>query len=298
MYIEQFKLYSRSITNPNIRIDSLQIESVKVEMHIMSMEYNLDTKNLENHEQKLKSIKKFSDWLNQEIKFVKKEFEIDIENARKKAWDGWEWTPFPIVWDRFTYNLFEPEIRKADKKIQWINWLLSHISEAENDFWRLSDELSNSAACHFVDISIKTGFHFNTELDVLKHCLNIKIEFVRFLLTVADVCQYKTNKKNNHQTKPSFDYNKLDQLSEIILNTLKARRHLGESENWNEVKRDLRNYVNMPDLEIVLSEIEVNDRYVPGIILKKKNSPYIYKQIADSTFQKNLSILKKLLLLK
>ena len=29
--------------------------------------------------------------------------------------------------------------------------------------------------------------------------------------------------KNNHQTKPSFDYNKLDQLSEIILNTLKAR---------------------------------------------------------------------------
>ena len=54
----------------------------------------------------------------------------------------------------------------------------------------------------------------------------------------------------------------------------------------------------MPDLEIVLSEIEVNDRYVPGIILKKKNSPYIYKQIADSTFQKNLSILKKLLLLK
>ena len=116
MYIEQFKLYSRSITNPNIRIDSLQIESVKVEMHIMSMEYNLDAKNLENHEQKLKSIKKFSDWLNQEIKFVKKEFEIDIENARKKAWDGWEWTPFPIVWDRFTYNLFEPEIRKAKKK--------------------------------------------------------------------------------------------------------------------------------------------------------------------------------------
>ena len=105
-------------------------------------------------------------------------------------------------------------------------------------------------------------------------------------------------KKNNHQTKPSFDYNKLDQLSEIILNTLKARRHLGESENWNEVKRDLRNYVNMPDLEIVLSEIEVNDRYVPGIILKKKNSPYIYKQIADSTFQKNLSNLKKLLLPK
>ena len=88
MYIEQFKQYSRSITNPNIRIDSLQIESVKVEMHIMSMEYNLDTKNLENHEQKLKSIKKFSDWLNQEIKSVKKEFEIDIENARKKAWDG------------------------------------------------------------------------------------------------------------------------------------------------------------------------------------------------------------------
>ena len=54
--------------------------------------------------------------MNQEIKFVKKEFEIDIENARKKAWDGWEWTPFPIVWDRFTYNLFEPEIRKAEKK--------------------------------------------------------------------------------------------------------------------------------------------------------------------------------------
>ena len=54
----------------------------------------------------------------------------------------------------------------------------------------------------------------------------------------------------------------------------------------------------MPDLEIVLSEIEVNDRYVPGIILKKKNSPYIYKQIADSTFQKNLSNLKKLLLPK
>ena len=57
MYIEQFKLYSRSITNPNIRIDSLQIESVKVEMHIMSMEYNLDAKNLENLEQKLKFIK-------------------------------------------------------------------------------------------------------------------------------------------------------------------------------------------------------------------------------------------------
>ena len=50
MYIEQFKQYSRSITNPNIRIDSLQIESVKVEMHIMNMEYNLDAKNLENHE--------------------------------------------------------------------------------------------------------------------------------------------------------------------------------------------------------------------------------------------------------
>ena len=47
MYIEQFKQYSRSITNPNIRIDSLQIESVKVEMHIMSMVYNLDAENLE-----------------------------------------------------------------------------------------------------------------------------------------------------------------------------------------------------------------------------------------------------------
>ena len=52
-----------------------------------------------------------------------------------------------------------------------------------------------------------------------------------------------------YQSKPYFDYNTLYTLSEIIFNTLQARRHLGKSENWNEVKRDLRNYVNMPDPE-------------------------------------------------
>ena len=65
----------------------------------------------------------FTSWAIPELKKLEKEISKHLSERAKYTWKGHTRLPYPVVWDKKSYNKIEPEIRKAGKKIVWLDWL-------------------------------------------------------------------------------------------------------------------------------------------------------------------------------
>ena len=77
----------------------------------------------------------FASWAYPELKKLEKEISKHLSERAKYTWKGHTRLPYPVVWDRNSYNKIEPEIRKAGKKKEWIDWLLKNLNEGEVEGW-------------------------------------------------------------------------------------------------------------------------------------------------------------------
>ena len=126
---EEYKAAVKEIEDPVDRLDELnamrsyafieEMESHRVRMRseedlLISQRFDL-----------------FLEWVDEEIKSMKVEFADLIKEREKKAWKGHVRLPYPVVWDRDSYNKIEPEVREKGKKREWIECVLINLNEGK-----------------------------------------------------------------------------------------------------------------------------------------------------------------------
>ena len=98
----------------------------------------------------------FLEWVDEEIKSMKVEFADLIKEREKKAWKGHVRLPYPVVWDRDSYNKIEPEVREKGKKREWIEWLLKNLNEGNGKKWTYEQWVLNAVENedYYLDLSL------------------------------------------------------------------------------------------------------------------------------------------------
>ena len=114
---EEYKAAVNEIQDPVERMDEINA-TFGIACHECDLSDNyFDVDQESEHQNKLinKRFKHFKSWALKEIELIKHEYSREIENIKKKAWKGLVRLPFPLVWDRKSYNQIEPEVRKTGR---------------------------------------------------------------------------------------------------------------------------------------------------------------------------------------
>ena len=130
---EEYKAAVKEIEDPVDLIDELNAKRG----YAFLEEMDCDRVRIRTEEQLLISqrFKHFLEWVDQEIKSMRNEFADLIKEREKKAWNDHVRLPYPLVWNRDSYNKIEPEVREKGKKREWIEWLLKNIVEGKGEKW-------------------------------------------------------------------------------------------------------------------------------------------------------------------
>ena len=224
------------------------------------------------------------------------EFADLIKEREKKAWNNHVRLPYPLVWNRDSYNKIEPEVREKGKKREWIEWLLKNIVEGKGEKWTYEQWVLNAVdnEDYYLDFAEK-------EFDVVYPSLMVGTldnQFIVFLLNVLQVFSFKDNNKRKRALDREPIDIKMSQLDKIIRKTMKSRKSAGMSLNWNQVLRDLKNHTGEGQ-RIVLSEILAHDESMKdGISLYIDGYSTPINTLLISTFKRKLTPIRKLLLLE
>ncbi len=130
--------------------------------------------------------------------YILKAEHADLINERsKKSWPGHHRLPFPVAWNRESYNKIELEINIAGRKEEWIEWLLKNLAEGEADYWTYENRILNAAQ---LDIYYYLDF-LGTSFSISHSCSKISNNFVVFLFNVQKVLALRINLKSENISK-------------------------------------------------------------------------------------------------
>ena len=234
----------------------------------------------------------FLEWVDEEIKSMKVEFADLIKEREKKAWNDHVRLPYPLVWNRDSYNKIEPEVREKGKKREWIEWLLKNIVEGKGEKWTYEQWVLNAVdnEDYYLDFAEK---EFDADYPSLM-VGTIDDQFIVFLFNVLKMLSLKNDKKRKRALDREPIDIKMSQLDKIIRRTMKYRKSRGMSLRWYEVLRDLKNHTEEGQ-RIVLSEILAPDESMKdGISLYIDGYSTPINTLLVSTFKKNISPLRKI----
>ena len=287
---EEYKAAVEEIEDPVDRLDELNA----TRGYAFLEEMKSDRVRIRTEEQLLISqrFKHFLEWVDQEIKSMKIEFADLINEREKKAWKGHVRLPYPVVWDRDSYNKIEPEVREKGKKREWIEWLLKNLNEGNGKKWTYEQWVLNAVE----NEDYYLGFAENEyEVDYPSILVGtLDDQFIVFLFNVQKVLSLKDEKKRKRAINREPIEIKMSELDKIILKTVKLRKSTGKSLNWHEVRRDLKNHTGEGQ-RIVLSEILAPDESMKeGISLYIDGYSTPIQTLLVSTFKKKLSQLRKI----
>ena len=234
----------------------------------------------------------FKAWALNEIEFIKVKFSNEIKNKKKKAWKDHESLPFPVVWNRESYNEIEPEVRKADKKKEWIDWLLKNLREGYGKYWTYEKWLLNAVdnEDYYLQYAV-----YGYEVDCPSIMLGeIEDQFIDFLFNVKKILSLKDEKKRKRAIDREPIEIERSELDKIIRKTMNSRKFSGMSLHWHQVLRDLKNHTGEGQ-RIVLSEILAPDESMKdGISLYIDGYSTPIQTLLVSSFKKKLSQLRKI----
>ena len=234
----------------------------------------------------------FLEWVDEEIKSMKVKFADLIKEREKKAWKGHLRLPYPVVWDRDSYNKIEPEVRETGKKGEWIDWLLKNLNEGNGKKWTYEQWVLNAVE----NEDYYLGFAEN-EYEINSPSMlvgTLEDQFIVFLFNVQKVLSLKDEKKRKRAIDREPIEIERNELEKIILRTMKARKLRGENFNWYQVMRELRNHTEK-DQRIVISEIPApDDSMKEGISLYIDGYSTPIQTLLVSTFKKKLTPLRKI----
>ena len=287
---EEYKAAVKEIEDPVDRLDELYAKSNYADWdYIHSHSWGDEDRSSLTEKQRIDI---FNAWVDQEIKSLKSEF-IDLIKAReKKAWKGHVRLPYPVVWDRDSYNKIEPEVRETGKKGEWINWLLKNLKEGYGKNWTYEQWILNAVQSeNYYNQFIEQEYEILYSSFVVRP---MEDQFIVFLFNVQKVLSLKDENK----TKRAVDREPIEietsELDKIIMKTVKLRKSTGKSLNWHEVRRDLKNHTGEGQ-RIVLSEILAPDESMKeGISLYIDGYSTPIQTLLVSTFKKKLTPLRKI----
>ncbi|SVB88794.1 uncharacterized protein METZ01_LOCUS241648, partial [marine metagenome] len=262
---EEYKAAAKEIEDPVDRLDELN-----------AMRSYAFIEEMESHRVRIRSEEDllisqrfhlFLEWVDEEIKSMKVEFADLIKEREKKAWKGHVRLPYPVVWDRDSYNKIEPEVREKGKKREWIEWLLKNLNEGNGKKWTYEQWVLNAVENedYYLDFA-ENEYEINSP-SILVGAM--EDQFIVFLFNVQKVLSLKDEKKRKRAIDREPIEIERNELEKIIWRTMKSRKSRGMSLRWLEVLRDLKNHTE-EDQRIVLSEIPAPDES-----MKKGISLYI-----------------------
>ena len=295
-YLKEYKDFYSSIKDPLEKLDEVQVELDGLEIASDQINGNYELGGIPEEEYKSlsKEMNSFFEWGKEEISILESECRYLIKKRKKKAWQGHDRLPFPVVWNRKSYNKVEPEIKSKGRKNQWIEWLLTNITEGEDDYWQYEDRVLNAAE---LDIAYYLNF-LEGSFSVSSSCSRITKDFVDFLFTAQRVSEFKrgeTTKAERPSSPYKTEHNELDKL---IIRTLQKRVKNNEPTIWNFVLRALRENTSKGQTVEIRDVPAKDDTMAPGILLYVEGYPDPIQKLLQSTFQKKLSQFRKLLLLE
>ncbi|MEC8185512.1 MAG: hypothetical protein VX208_10530 [SAR324 cluster bacterium] len=291
---EEYKDEIKEIPDPVERMDEINatygmtfIERENSDKYIGSKRFSDSQNKLINNR-----FDKFQAWALNEIESMKIRFSKEIENKKKKAWEGHIRLPFPVVWDRDSYNIIEPDVRKKGKKKEWINWLLKNLNEGNGKKWTYEQWVLNAMENEDYYLGFAEHEYEINYPSILVGALDD--QFIVFLFNVQKVLSLKDEKKRKRAIDRELIEIERSELDKIILKTVKLRKSTRKSLHWNHVLRDLKNHTGEGQ-RIVLSEILAPDESMKeGISLYIDGYSSAIQTLLVSTFKKKLSQLRKI----
>jgi hypothetical protein len=287
---EEYKAAVKEIEDPVDRLDELYAKSNYADWdYIHSHSWGDEDRSSLTEKQRIDI---FNAWVDQEIKSLKSEF-IDLIKAReKKAWKGHVRLPYPVVWDRDSYNKIEPEVRETGKKGEWINWLLKNLKEGYGKNWTYEQWILNAVQSeNYYNQFIEEEYEILYSSFVVRP---MEDQFIVFLFNVQKVLSLKDENKTKRAVNREPIEIETNELDKIIMKTVKLRKSTGKSLNWHQVLRDLKNHTGEGQ-KIVLSEILAPDESMKeGISLYIDGYSSPIQTLLVSTFKKKLSQLRKI----
>ena len=291
---EEYKDEIKKIPDPVERMDEINatygmtfIERENSDKYIGSKRFSDSQNKLINNR-----FDKFQAWALNEIESMKIRFSKEIENKKKKAWEGHIRLPFPVVWDRDSYNIIEPDVRKKGKKKEWINWLLKNLNEGNGKKWTYEQWVLNAMENEDYYLGFAEHEYEINYPSILVGALDD--QFIVFLFNVQKVLSLKDEKKRKRAIDRELIEIERSELDKIILKTVKLRKSTRKSLHWNHVLRDLKNHTGEGQ-RIVLSEILAPDESMKeGISLYIDGYSTPIQTLLVSSFKKKLSQLRKI----
>ena len=295
--LTDYKKFFSSIEDPLEQLDEIEVLLEFLENPRGEIEANYDMGSIsrEAYETESQELDSYFNWGMPQISALKTEHADIINKRAKKAWSGHERLKFPVVWNRESYNKIEPEIRTAGCKGDWIEWLLANLTEGKDEYWTYEDRILNAA-------QLDMYYYWDLLKDswVSYSCSKISNNFVTFLFNVQKVESLKTGASSKRSPRPENPYEEKEptELDKIISRTMKNRIKSNKDLNWHNVLRDLKNNTS-ENQTITITEIAtIHDEMKETILLHEEGMTEATQKLQISTFEKNLTYFRKLLLPK
>jgi hypothetical protein len=296
-HLDGYKNFVSTIKDPLERLDDIEVYLDDFESSFDQIEGNHEMGLISNKEYKIlvKERDIFFKWGNEEITSIKDQHSDLIDERSKKAWSGHKRLPFPVVWNRKSYNKIEPDIRTAGLKGDWIAWLLANFTEGKDEYWTYEDRIINAAQ---LDIYYYLDF-LDDSFSVSYSCSKISNNFVTFLFNAQKLLELKkeVNTVGRRRKYPSFEKEPTE-LDKIIIRTMKNRIKINKDSNWHNVLRDLKNNTSENQTITIAPIATIRDEMKDAILLHEEGMTEATQRFLISTFQKKLTTFRKLLLPK
>ena len=296
-YIAEYKKYVSTIGDPLERLDDIETYLEDVERGFDQIDGNHEMGLISDKEYKslVKERDSFFKWCNEEITSIKAQHSDLIDERSKKAWSGHKRLPFPVVWNRGSYNKIEPDIRTAGLKGDWITWLLENFTEGKDEYWTYEDRIINAAQ---LDMYYYLDF-LDDSFSVSYSCSKISNNFVTFLFNSQKVFELKKgeNTVGRRRKYPSLEKEPTE-LDKIIKRTMQNRIKSNKDLNWHNVLRDLKNNTSENQTITIVPIATIRDEMKDTILLYEDGLTEPTQKLLTTTFEKNLTYFRKLLLPK
>jgi hypothetical protein len=295
--LDEYKSFVSTIKDPLERLDEIEALLEFLENPLTQIEghYYMGSISREAYETESQELDSYFNWGMPQISALKTEHADIINKRAKKAWSGHKRLKFPVVWNRESYNKIEPEIRTAGRKGDWIEWLLGNLTEGKDEYWTYDDRIINAA-------QLDMYYYWNLLKDssVSYSCSKISNNFVTFLFNVQKVLSLKTGASSKRSPRPKNPYEEKEysKLDKIIINTMKNRIKINKDLNWHNVLRDLKNNTSENQTITIAPIATIRDEMKDAILLYEDGLTEPTQKLLTTTFEKNLTYFRKLLLPK
>ena len=295
--LDEYKNFVSTIKDPLERLDEIEVLLEFLENPRTEIEghYDMGSISREAYETESQELDSYFKWGMPQISALKTEHADIINKRAKKAWSGHERLQFPVVWNRESYNKIEPEIRTAGRKGDWIEWLLANLTEGKEEYWTYEDRIINAAQ---LDMYYYLDF-LDDSFSVSYSCSEISNNFVTFLFNAQKVFELKKeeNTVGRKRKYPSLEKEPTE-LDKIIKRTMQNRIKSNKDLNWHNVLRDLKNNTSENQTITIVPIATIRDEMKDAILLYEDGLTEPTQKLLTTTFEKNLTYFRKLLLPK